>query len=190
MTKKNGLLLTALAIALGASLLLGGFIPALAQDGEDDGTPETWFENCPMWGNIDNLPENWAETMPQGRHMMWYYVNGEELPDNWAEQWGQVWQDGEFACPLWGDVENLPEDWPQGMPFGGGMMWAYANGEDLPEGWADTWAEHWQSMHGDAAADGTFSPCPMWNAVNGDSDVTWGPGMMGGRGRRGGMWNR
>lgn len=186
MTKKNGLLLTALAIALGVSLLFGGFIPALAQDGEDDGTPETWFENCPMWGDIDNLPEDWAETMPQGHHMMWYYVNGEDLPDDWAEQWGQMWQDGEFACPLWGDIENLPEDWPEGMPYGRGMMWAYANGEDLPE----DWAEHWEAMHGDATVDGTFSPCPMWNAASGDSDVTWGPGMMGGRGHRGGMWNR
>ena len=115
-------------------------------------------------------------------------------------------QDGEDApgdtlppCPLWGDPENLPEDWSEDMPYGPGMMWYYYNGGELPDGtvpcplWGDPenlpegWPEDmpygpgmmWQ-YHNDGEFLEGVAPCPMW-----DSSATWGRGMRPGRGFRG-----
>ena len=200
MTKRSGLMVMGLAVALAAALVFGGLVPALAQDGDDD-TPDSWFP-CPMWGDVDDLPDD----MPYGPGMMWNYYNGEDLPEGWDELPrgmgpGMMWGLDPDAMPEeWADwYENMPETLPDGwqeLPHGPGMMWNYYNGEDLPEGYdelpfgpgmmwgldAGEMPEEWAEW---------VENCPMWNSDSSFNGMWGGRGMMGGhRGMMGGRGMR
>jgi hypothetical protein len=155
MTKRSGLIITGLAFALAAALVFGGFVPALAQDGDD--SPDPAFP-CPMWRfyDGDKLPEEW-DAMPRrfGPGMM----RGQNLDDQ-REEWAEWYA----SMP-----DTLPEGWDT-APRPGMMMWYYRNGE-LPDEWAE-----WMESHPMWDEDGSFGG--RW----GDRGRGMrGRGMMGGR---------
>lgn len=169
MTKQNGWMIAGLALALIAALLFGGYIPALAQDGGDEGDGET----PPFTPPCLSEDFEWSEDMPHGPGMMWFYY-GEDLPEDFTAE----------DCPMWQLYEGeLPEGWSDDMPHGPGMMWYYYNGEELPEDWADF--DGGCPMWGEGEA---YGPGMMWQYYNGDDlPEGYGPGMMGRGGRGRGM---
>ncbi len=200
MTNRYGLMIGTLVIALVAALAVGGFVPALAQDGEDD-LPGDRFP-CPMWGlDPDDLPDD----VPYGRGMMWHYYSGDELPEDWDAMPrgfgpGMLWGvDPDDLPEEWAEwfanmPETLPEDWealPPGFGPGGGMMWYFYSGEELPEGYEDLpfgpgmmWRFDSEEMPEEWAE--WLENCPMWDE-DGPAAGFWGrPGGMHGRDMHGG----